>query len=128
MPWDLTLDRQALETLTSMKGIGPATASAILSFGDLDGACPFLSDEAMYAFGIVNSKGTLDYTLDSWITLREACDKKAEELNASGNGTAGVGGEAGDVQPSQNDENDDEGFHWTPALVERALWAASVNG
>lgn len=103
-------DPQAIQKLTEMKGIGPATASAVLSFGCLEGQCPFLSDEAMYAFRIVNkSKGTLDYTLASWEALKKACDAKVEELNRQQIG-------------------EDEAHVWTPVMIERALWAAAVRG
>ena len=93
-----------------MKGIGPATASAVLSFGHLGGQCPFLSDEAMHAFNIVNTnKGTLDYTLDSWAALKKVCDEKADDLN----------------QQLENGESEEE--QWTPVMIERALWAAAMQ-
>ena len=106
---------QALETLTSLKGIGPATASAMLSFGCSDGACPFLSDEAMRAFGIVGKADKLEYTLASWKRLREACAKKALELNGKLKREA-----------RESDESADNEM-WTPCRVERALWAAAVS-
>lgn len=107
-----------MEKLTSLKGIGPATASAILSFAQLDGSCPFLSDEVMYAFGVVNKAGKLDYTLSSWQTIQKCCAAKAEELNEA---------IAAQEKAEQEEEEDNE-QPWTPALVERAIWAATVGG
>jgi len=102
--WLLTYKfcRQAMSTLTSLKGIGPATASAILSLTDPSGNCPFLSDEAMHAFGLVNKAGKLDYTTGNWSKLRESCQNKAEQLDDAQNS----------AEPT-----------WTAVLVERAIWA-----
>ncbi|KAL7005830.1 hypothetical protein EMMF5_004566 [Cystobasidiomycetes sp. EMM_F5] len=97
----------AMETLTSLKGVGPATASAILSFGSLDGDCPFLSDEAMQAFGLTNKAGKLDYTLSNWKSLRTLCDDKAKQLNKF--------------------TVDQDSAEWNAVLVERAIWAESVE-
>jgi len=99
---------EGMNKLTSLKGIGPATASAILSFGRPDEACPFLSDEVMRAVGVVNKAGKLDYTIKSWETIREKCEVKASELNKL-----------------RDDEDSD--IIWTPVKVERALWAATVG-
>lgn len=96
-----------METLTSLKGVGPATASAILSFGSLDGDCPFLSDEAMQAFGLTNKAGKLDYTLSNWKSLRTLCDDKAKQLNKF--------------------TVDQDSAEWNAVLVERAIWAESVE-
>lgn len=94
-----------MTTLTGLKGIGPATASAILSLADPSGQCPFLSDEAMHAFGLVNNAGKLDYTISNWSKLAELCQAKADTLNR---------------------DEEDGGIHWTAALVERAIWADSA--
>lgn len=56
----------------------------------------------MHAFDLVNKAGKLDYTIGNWNKLRELCEAKSESLN----------------KKSEEDE-----FQWTPALVERALWA-----
>lgn len=93
-------------TLTNLKGIGPATASAILSLVDSSGNCPFLSDEAMHAFGLVNNTGKLDYTMGNWNKLKDMCQAKALQLHETQK----------DSEPS-----------WTAALVERAVWAVAVQ-
>lgn len=95
-----------MATLTGLKGIGPATASAILSLIDPSGNCPFLSDEAMHAFGLVNKAGKLDYTIGVWTELKDLCQAKAQKLN--------------DIQEGSEP-------NWTAALVERALWAATTT-
>lgn len=95
-----------MSTLIGLKGIGPATASAILSLTDPSGSCPFLSDEAMHAFDLVNKAGKLDYTIGNWSKLMELCQSKAQQLNSS-------------------QKEDDP--TWTAALVERAVWAEYVQ-
>lgn len=96
-----------MKALIVLRGTGPATASAILSLADSDGTCPFLSDEAMFAFGLANKAGKLDYTMPKWLQLFELCKSKAEELNEG--------------------QNDDERLEWTATLVERAVWADAVQ-
>lgn len=96
-----------MSELVSLKGIGPATASAILSWADPSSQCPFLSDEAMHAFDIVNSNGKLDYTMANWKRLESLCSTKAEELNGS--------------LPKDSE------FRWSAATVERAVWASTVQ-
>lgn len=95
-----------MSALITLKGIGPATASAILSLADPNGSCPFLSDEAMHAFGLENKAGKLDYTIGNWRKLLELCQAKAQTLNEA-------------------QKSEDAG--WTAALVERAIWAESVG-
>lgn len=104
------LPSQAMEELIKLKGIGPATASAILSLASAHENCPFLSDEAMRAFDIVNKAGKLDYTMATWASLTKACEEKAEELNKAG-----------------GDDETEDAVKWSPVKVERAIWADSVK-
>ncbi|GAB2269570.1 hypothetical protein Dimus_004490 [Dionaea muscipula] len=88
---------KAVSELTVLKGIGPATASAVLAAYSPQIA-PFMSDEAMVAvFG--NSK---DYSLKQYLVLADKLQTKAKELSS-----------------------EDELF--TPSDVERALWSCAVG-
>ncbi|XP_068657451.1 uncharacterized protein [Aristolochia californica] len=88
---------KAVSELTILKGVGPATASAVLAAYAPDIA-PFMSDEAMVA-AIGNSK---DYTLKQYLILVEKLQNKAKELNV-------------------------EGDVLTPSDIERALWSSSIG-
>ncbi|KAL8276914.1 hypothetical protein RQP46_010642 [Phenoliferia psychrophenolica] len=61
----------SLTALCSLKGVGPATASAILSlyFPKTE---PFLSDEAFEAMGL----GKAEYTVKGWEKFRAAMEKR----------------------------------------------------
>lgn len=102
-----------MERLTSLKGIGPATASAVLSFHPARTcSCAFMSDEALRFFGITATgkpDGKLDYTLKNWEKLQKSCMEKAEELN------------------SQQEEGDEEQEEWTACSVERAIWTDAAK-
>lgn len=87
---------KAVNELTILKGVGPATASAILAAYAPDIA-PFMSDEAMEA-AIGNSK---DYTLKNYVTFAAKLQEKAKDLTTVGN-------------------------PFTPSDVERALWSSAV--
>lgn len=87
---------RAVKELTVLKGVGPATASAVLAAYAPD-ITPFMSDEAMEA-AIGNTK---EYTLKSYLVFVEKLQAKAMELSS-----------------------EDEPF--TPSDVERALWSSSV--
>lgn len=89
----------ALAPLTKLKGIGPATASAVLAVAQP--AYPFMSDEAMAAA----VQGPLKYTVPEYVQLVEALQGKAAELNI------------------------DSGEHvWTASDVERSLYSCAADG
>ncbi|XP_073124864.1 uncharacterized protein [Henckelia pumila] len=88
---------KAVSELTVLKGVGPATASAVLAAYSPDVA-PFMSDEAMEA-SVGDAK---DYSLKRYLQFVEKMQTKAEELSTS-------------KEP------------FTPSDVERALWAAAIG-
>lgn len=66
--------------MTTLKGIGPATASAILSA--VTEACPFMSDEAILSVpGLVAPKGKISYDLKTFRKFEEEIRGKCEDLN-----------------------------------------------
>ncbi|KAL3514348.1 hypothetical protein ACH5RR_027065 [Cinchona calisaya] len=87
---------KAVKELTVLKGVGPATASAILA-AYAPQITPFMSDEAMEA-AIGNTK---EYTLKIYLAFVKKLQAKAMELS------------------SEEDP-------FTPSDVERALWSSSV--
>ncbi|KAB1203946.1 hypothetical protein CJ030_MR8G001940 [Morella rubra] len=88
---------KAVSELTVLKGVGPATASAVLAAYAPDLA-PFMSDEAMVAV-LGNSK---DYSLKQYLLFADKLQSKAKELSS-------------------------EGETFTPSDVERALWSSAVG-
>ncbi|CAL9192855.1 unnamed protein product [Musa hybrid cultivar] len=88
---------KAVSELTVLKGVGPATASAVLAAYAPDVA-PFMSDEAMMA-AMGNVK---EYTLKQYLAFAEKLQTKAKDLSA-------------------------EGIIFTPSDVERALWSSAVG-
>lgn len=88
---------KAISELTVLKGVGPATASAILAAYAPDVA-PFMSDEAMEA-ALGNSK---DYTAKQYLLFANKLQAKAKELSS-------------------------EEATFTPSDVERALWSSVVG-
>ncbi|KAM7266432.1 hypothetical protein ACFE04_004329 [Oxalis oulophora] len=88
---------KAVSELTVLKGVGPATASAVLAAYAPEIA-PFMSDEAMQA-ALGHSK---DYTLKQYLILADKLQTKAKELNSKGGA-------------------------FSPSDVERALWSSFVG-
>ncbi|KAF8024675.1 hypothetical protein BT93_F1756 [Corymbia citriodora subsp. variegata] len=88
---------KAVSELTVLKGVGPATASAVLAAYAPDVA-PFMSDEAMVA-ALGHSK---DYSLKQYLLFVEKLQAKAKELST-------------------------EGQLFTPSDVERALWSSAIE-
>ncbi|XP_027938969.1 uncharacterized protein LOC114193394 [Vigna unguiculata] len=88
---------KAVDELTVLKGVGPATASAVLAAFSPH-LTPFMSDEAMEA-ALGNSK---DYSLKQYLKFVDKLQMKAKELSS-------------------------EGDSFTPSDVERALWSYAVG-
>ncbi|KAF9621509.1 hypothetical protein IFM89_022527 [Coptis chinensis] len=88
---------KAVSELTVLKGVGPATASAVLAAFAPD-VVPFMSDEAMVA-ALGSSK---DYTLKAYLNFTIKLQSKAKELSI-------------------------EGEYFTPSDVEMALWSSVVG-
>ncbi|CAN0340507.1 unnamed protein product, partial [Pylaiella littoralis] len=66
----------AVKTLEKdLKGVGPATASAVLAA--LCGGCPFLADEVIEA---VKGLGNRDYTIKTYLQVHDALAEKAKTL------------------------------------------------
>lgn len=69
--------KEALAPLIELKGVGPATATAIVSA--VEPSVPFMSDEALMA-----ALGHKEYTVKEAVALTEALQGKAAELSAAG--------------------------------------------
>ncbi|KAF9191440.1 hypothetical protein BGZ49_003545 [Haplosporangium sp. Z 27] len=81
--------------MAELKGVGPATASAILCAG-APNAVPFMADETMDS---VPGLGTIAYTIPYYIKFATKVIEKADELKSKGSTLVN-----------------------TPHLVEKALW------
>ncbi|KAJ3033361.1 hypothetical protein HDV00_006469 [Rhizophlyctis rosea] len=90
--------RGAIAAVAELKGIGPATASALLSV--CDDRIPFMSDEAMDLLGL----GTPKYTLPFYMKFWECVTETVEGLNA-----------------------EEKGDSWTPYTLEKALWSYKIG-
>ncbi|XP_027368139.1 uncharacterized protein LOC113874117 [Abrus precatorius] len=88
---------KAVSELTVLKGVGPATASAVLA-AFAPHLTPFMSDQAMEA-ALGNSK---DYSLKQYLIFANKLQSKAKELSS-------------------------EGVSYTASDVERALWSFAVG-
>ncbi|GKV20017.1 hypothetical protein SLEP1_g30197 [Rubroshorea leprosula] len=88
---------KAVSALTVLKGVGPATASAILAAYAPDIA-PFMSDEAMEA-ALGNSK---DYSLKQYLLFVDKLQTKAKDLSLNGDS-------------------------FTPSDIERSLWSSAIG-
>ncbi|XP_011375085.1 uncharacterized protein LOC105303271 [Pteropus vampyrus] len=99
--FNLLPDMQAAVTeLCALRGVGPATASAILAVGAPEVAA-FMSDEAVSS---VPGLPALQYTLKHYLLYLRQVQERATALN--GGSTTGL---------------------WTPHRVETALWTWAVG-
>ncbi|XP_072273483.1 uncharacterized protein [Pyxicephalus adspersus] len=90
----------AIEELCQLKGIGPATASAVLCAGAPESVA-FMADEAVESLpGLV----PIQYNLKHYLRFLEEIRKKAETLNA-----------------------ESEERNWSPHRVELCLWTWKVG-
>ncbi|KAI1301868.1 hypothetical protein HDE_03196 [Halotydeus destructor] len=86
----------AITALTNLKGIGPATASAVLTAGFPE-HCPFMADETMLSTPGVEAT---DFTIAEFVNYAEQIKTQCGKMN----------------------EQEPEG-KWTPHKVELALWS-----
>jgi len=98
---DVNHVQEAIKALCQLSGVGPATASAVLS-----AYCPqsfaFMDDEVIECL----YEAKRGYTLKIYLAVNDRCVDIAEELNgASGGGNSGG---------------------WTPADVAKALWTVAT--
>ncbi|KAH9129140.1 hypothetical protein AeMF1_000795 [Aphanomyces euteiches] len=71
--------KEAITEISSLKGVGPATASAVIAA--FDPAVPFMGDEALNALsGVI---GARQYTLPHFMRFLDALQAKAKVLSSS---------------------------------------------
>ena len=107
----------AIDALCALKGVGPATATALLSAADP--SVPFLSDEALIAV-----LGAREYSRPAALRVTEALRARAEELNDAQRGK-GEEEKAGEERERGGRSSSSSSSSWTASKVERALWSAS---
>ncbi|XP_041829975.1 uncharacterized protein zgc:112496 isoform X2 [Melanotaenia boesemani] len=90
----------AITELSSLKGVGPATASAVLAAGAPELAA-FMSDEAMES---VPGLKPIQYTTKHYALYLDKMTARSEKLNK--------------VDPQQD---------WTPQKLEMCLWAMTID-
>lgn len=96
--------KSAINELCELKGVGPATASAILSLYRPD-IFAFMDDELIECL----YDGKRGYTLKIYLAVNEKCREIAKELNEA------------------EDKSDEDGSsEWTPCRVGKALWTLAT--
>ncbi|KAF4315435.1 hypothetical protein BBO99_00004726 [Phytophthora kernoviae] len=99
--------RAATEALCTLKGVGPATASAVLAAYDAN--VPFMADEALEAIaGVI---GPRKYTLSHFLSFAEQLRDKAKWLN--------------EQHVANKDKSTGE---WTAQRVQLCLYAEAHDG
>lgn len=101
--------KAAVEALSALKGVGPATASAVLAAYDPD--VPFMGDEALEA--VAKIIGARKYTLPHYLSFVEQMKTKAVWLEQE---LSGDGAEEGKKDS------------WTAQRVQLCLYAAAHDG
>ncbi|XP_065580233.1 uncharacterized protein LOC136040086 isoform X2 [Artemia franciscana] len=91
----------ALQSLCTLKGIGPGFASAVLAAGAPELA-PFMADECLMAIPEIES---IDYTTNEYLKFVDHMKAVAERLN-------------GEVT-----DEEEKAKKWNPHKVEMAIWA-----
>mmetsp|Transcript_19221 Transcript_19221/g.36813 ORF Transcript_19221/g.36813 Transcript_19221/m.36813 type:complete len:231 (+) Transcript_19221:161-853(+) len=94
---------ESLKTITELKGIGPATGSAILALV-CPSEFPFMSDEVM-AVALSPTTSSKMYSMERYFELKTALQAKAKAINQAASGSSSA--------------------DWTPSDVERAVWATA---
>eukprot|EP00798_Chlamydomonas_sp_ICE-L_P018958 gene18958-25532_t len=110
--------KTAIDKLVTLKGIGPATASAIIA-----ASCPhtpFMSDEALTAV-----MGKRDYTAKVYMDFAEKMQRKAKELNS---GRSQAGADSSRISAGGGAKDTAGQINWTAVLIERSIFAATVLG
>jgi len=122
----------AYKEATVLKGVGFATASALLAA--YDPSIAFMGDEALIA-----AVGSRTYTKQEAAALKAACHAKAQQLAAalvgSGAGAAAVGGSGTGAASSSSSTSATaaaaprvSALPWTANKVQLCLWAAEHYG
>jgi len=75
----------AIDILSTLKGIGPATASLLVSLVHPD--CPFFGEEAIKATGVKQAWASNPYAMEPVLEFNRRLVEKAAALSASGERT-----------------------------------------
>jgi hypothetical protein len=102
--------QESIQSICNLKGVGPATASAILSIYNPQHFC-FMDDEVIECL-YDKKRG---YTLKIYMEVNERCLEIARLLNDCS--SCGEGGEKGGGEGNES---------WTPASVGKALWTVAT--
>jgi hypothetical protein len=101
---------EAIQSLCKLSGVGPATASAVLS-----AYCPqsfaFMDDEVIECL----YEAKRGYTLKIYMAVNGRCVDIAKQLNEASSGGS-----------SSSSSSEEENKKWTPADVAKALWTVAT--
>ena len=118
---DDTIISESMEPLLELAGVGPATASAIVTLVRPDIFC-YMYDEVIDTF---LPKRT--YTLPIYLQIRRECALIATKLNTSVSSCSSSSMEKNRPKKQQklSSNVNTDGDIWTPARVAKTLWIAS---